>query len=73
VFKLTPPSGTGGTWSESILWSFGVNPVSDGFGPVAGLIMDTSGNLYGTTSADGTFYNQVSNVGDRVRADAALD
>ncbi len=58
VFELKPSSGsctppTGQNSCESILWNFGVE-THDGRGPVAGLIMDGSGNLYGTTSAGGT-------------------
>ncbi|MGH6838939.1 MAG: hypothetical protein ACREDT_09070 [Methylocella sp.] len=45
VFKLSP----GGT--ETVLYTF--KGGSDGGGPVAGLIADSSGNLYGTTSAGG--------------------
>jgi uncharacterized repeat protein (TIGR03803 family) len=45
VFRLTP---NGDTWSESVLYSF---PFA--CAPVAGLIFDTDGNLYGTTSAGG--------------------
>src|SRR5208283_5818105 len=47
VFELTPSGG----WSESLLWSFGSG--ADGQNPYAGLIMDASGNLYGTTGAGG--------------------
>ena len=47
VFKLTP--GSGGTYSESVLWSFGAGGTGDGQHPYAGLVMDSSGNLYGTT------------------------
>ena len=50
VFKLIPPSVPGGVWTESVLYSFGG---SDGSMPTAGLIMDSSGNLYGTTAAGG--------------------
>jgi uncharacterized repeat protein (TIGR03803 family) len=53
VFELTPPTPSGGTWSESILWNFG--NVNDGVQPYAGLIMDESGNLYGTTGAGGVY------------------
>lgn len=49
VFKITP-AGT-----ESILYSFGTG--SDGNSPNASLVMDGSGNLYGTTSAGGTSNN----------------
>ncbi|MGH6840231.1 MAG: choice-of-anchor tandem repeat GloVer-containing protein, partial [Methylocella sp.] len=47
VFKLTP----GGT--ETVLYSFKAGP-SDGAFPLAGLIADSSGNLYGTTESGGT-------------------
>jgi uncharacterized repeat protein (TIGR03803 family) len=52
VFELTPPSTIGGDWTESILWGFGSG--TDGAGPEAGLLMDISGNLYGTTTEGGT-------------------
>jgi uncharacterized repeat protein (TIGR03803 family) len=47
VFELFPPSTIGGTWTQSVLWSFGKG--KGGFGPEAGVTMDKSGNLYGTT------------------------
>jgi len=53
VFQLIPPSTAGEIWTESILWNFGNG--TDGENPLAGLIMDKSGNLYGTTSAGGAF------------------
>jgi len=49
VFELTP-SGSG--WTEKVLYSF--QNGSDGSHPVAGLIFDQSGNLYGATSNGGT-------------------
>jgi uncharacterized repeat protein (TIGR03803 family) len=49
VFKLTP--GTGGTWTESVLYSFSNG--TDGGEPQAGVVMDAAGNLYGTTTAGG--------------------
>jgi len=54
AFKLAPPLTNGGSWSESILWNFGADR-NDGFSPFAGLIMDVSGNLYGTTNVGGTY------------------
>ncbi len=48
VYKLTP-SQSG--WTESILYNF--QGGSDGQLPSAGLIFDTSGNLYGTTANGG--------------------
>jgi uncharacterized repeat protein (TIGR03803 family) len=53
LFKLTPPPTSGDDWTESILWNFGNG--SDGVLPIAGLLMDASGNLYGTTSYGGTY------------------
>jgi uncharacterized repeat protein (TIGR03803 family) len=46
VFALTrTPSGG---WTDRILYEFGAN-ATDGFGPQAGVVMDSEGNLYGTT------------------------
>jgi len=51
VFELLPPARSGGSWTEAILHSF---DGSDGFGPNSnGLVMDSSGNLYGTTIGGG--------------------
>jgi uncharacterized repeat protein (TIGR03803 family) len=50
VFKLTRNSG--GNWTESVLHSF-VESASDGCSPVASLIFDAAGNLYGTTGIGG--------------------
>jgi uncharacterized repeat protein (TIGR03803 family) len=53
AFRLTPRSG--GTWSESVLYSFcpaGACP--DGAYPDSNLTFDSLGNLYGTTSQGGT-------------------
>jgi uncharacterized repeat protein (TIGR03803 family) len=49
VFQLTP--NPDGSWTESVLYSFGGG--NDGSGPVAGLIFDQGGNLYGTTPYGG--------------------
>jgi uncharacterized repeat protein (TIGR03803 family) len=48
VFKLTP-SGSG--YSESVLYSFG--SAGDGSAPVAGVIADKKGDLFGTTHLGG--------------------
>jgi uncharacterized repeat protein (TIGR03803 family) len=50
VFKLSPNSN--GTWSLTTLYSFGAT--GDGQEPLAALIFDKAGNLYGTTYYGGT-------------------
>ena len=52
VFELAPPSTKGGAWTEKVLYSFAGG--SDGESPVAGLVLDAAGNLYGTTFFGGT-------------------
>ncbi len=49
VFELSP-NGSGG-WTETVLHNFGNG--SDGYYPFAGLIVDSGGNLYGTTEGGG--------------------
>lgn len=55
VFELTPRAGGG--WTESVLYSF--TGGDDGGTPLAGLIFDAAGNLYGTTSEGGTTGNGI--------------
>lgn len=50
VFELSPKPGGG--WKEKIIHSFNG---SDGCEPLAGLILDATGNLYGTTSTCGAY------------------
>lgn len=45
-----------GSWREEILHSFNLNG-RDGVNPLAGLIFDAAGNLYGTTSYGGVYSN----------------
>ncbi len=52
VFKLTPKSN--GSWTESVLHTFcSLAACHDGMYPLAGLIFDQAGNLYGTTQNGG--------------------
>jgi uncharacterized repeat protein (TIGR03803 family) len=52
IFQLTPSSAPGGAWTESVLHSFQGSP-NDGAYPNAGLTLDHSGSLYGTTGGGG--------------------
>jgi hypothetical protein len=47
LFKLTPPASAGGTWSESVLYSFSFTGAGVGVPPQGNLVMDKSGALYG--------------------------
>jgi len=49
TFELTP---SGGGYTETILHSFGLG--EDGRAPLAGIVFDTAGNIYGTTDLGGT-------------------
>jgi uncharacterized repeat protein (TIGR03803 family) len=50
VFELT---NSGGTWSETVIYSFLGASNSDGANPFGGLVIDAAGNIYGTTYAGG--------------------
>lgn len=49
VYELTPSAGD--SWTETVLHQF--TNGADGAGPMAGVVFDSSGNLYGTTAAGG--------------------
>lgn len=51
VFELTP-NQVGQGWTETVLYSF--QGGSDGGYPIAGLVIDAAGSLYGTTSRGGS-------------------
>ncbi|MFZ0708313.1 MAG: choice-of-anchor tandem repeat GloVer-containing protein, partial [Candidatus Korobacteraceae bacterium] len=50
VYKLTPSEGN---WSENVIYSFG-DRAGDGGSPTGGVILDSGGILYGTTSYGGS-------------------
>jgi len=54
VYELTPSNGS---WTETVLWYF--SSVDMGYLPLSGVVLDSSGNLYGTTSRGGTSDNGV--------------
>jgi uncharacterized repeat protein (TIGR03803 family) len=51
VFKLTP--NPNGGWSQKVLHAFSGSP--DGSSPQGRLVLDSAGNLYGTTYQGGTY------------------
>jgi uncharacterized repeat protein (TIGR03803 family) len=57
VFELTPPSTSGGSWTETILYSFQGSYLNRQ-SPQSGLVIDGKGNLYGTT-----FWGGINNNG----------
>jgi len=58
VFELSPVGG--GAWTETVLYSFAGG--TDGANPWSGVIMDQSGNLYGTTGNGGSNEAQAGTV-----------
>ncbi len=50
VYELVAPVGTG-SYKEKVLWKF---ETTDGYEPVDSLILDSAGNLYGTTPEGGS-------------------
>ncbi len=57
VFELSPPQGSGTTWTENVLYRFSGG--SEGYDPYGKLISDQTGNLYGTTYFGGDFSTQL--------------
>lgn len=51
IFELIAPASPSGTWQEKVLYAFAGG--ADGSYPVGGLILDSGGNLYGTTEWGG--------------------
>jgi hypothetical protein len=53
VFELVPPAVPGNTWTENVLYSFNGVP-GDGLYPMANVVFDNAGSLYGTTPYGGS-------------------
>ena len=54
VYQLAPPVKQGDPWTETVLYVFQGNSKGDGATPQGGLVIDSAGNLYGTTAYGGT-------------------
>lgn len=54
VFQLRPPAQLGGSWTETVLYTFKGEQYKDGESPNGGLVIDGKGNLYGVTAYGGT-------------------
>jgi len=54
VFQIAPPAQKGDPWTETVLHIFKGNGSGDGNTPAGGVIIDSAGNLYGTTGYGGT-------------------
>lgn len=54
VYELSP--GQNGEWTEKILYSF--KGLKDGANPLAGIVFDAAGNIYGTTALGGSTKGQ---------------
>jgi uncharacterized repeat protein (TIGR03803 family) len=52
VFELSPSNGG---WTFRVLYSLGLGAAGGGGGPEGSLVMDASGNLYGTAYSSGAF------------------
>jgi hypothetical protein len=50
VFELSPPVSGGTVWTEAALTKFAS---ATGTNPIGGVVLDSAGNVYGTTSLGG--------------------
>lgn len=53
VFSLAPPASPGGSWRETVLYTFTGD--ADGSLPTSGVTIGDGGVLYGTTASGGTY------------------
>ena len=61
VFQLTP-NASRTEWTETVLYSFCSQAnCADGGSPNGGLLMDSAGNFYGTTSVGGEYFRRHGN------------
>jgi uncharacterized repeat protein (TIGR03803 family) len=51
IFEVTPPASPGGTWTETVLYSFPI--LGDAGFPYSGLALGPNGSLYGSTYSYG--------------------
>src|SRR5579872_172159 len=54
IYQLAPTGELNGSWTESVLYSFTGKDFNDGQLPNGGLIIDSSGNIYGVTAYGGS-------------------
>jgi hypothetical protein len=61
VFELSPPKTKGGKWTEKVLHGFKGN--TDGANPNGGLVLDSKGNVYGTSYFGGNQSGPCGSIG----------
>ncbi len=54
IYQLSPPQPGSSSWTETTIYSFMGQAMSDGSGPYGTLVRGRHGELYGTTEAGGT-------------------
>jgi uncharacterized repeat protein (TIGR03803 family) len=54
VFQLAPPVKKGDPWTQTVQYVFQGKSVNDGMNPSGGLVIESLGNLYGTTAYGGS-------------------
>lgn len=55
AYVLAPPATKTGPWRMDVLHAFNASLSTDGASPAGGVLLDTSGNIYGVTSAGGAY------------------